>query len=78
LIDWAAWGPTLVSLGLAVFVAGSMSQQLKDQGKRIDAHDERLKGHDDDLKDHSDRLARAEAWREGYSAGAHRSAKVGQ
>jgi uncharacterized ion transporter superfamily protein YfcC len=61
-VDWAAWGPTLLTLATAVFIAGSYSRTVKD-------HDKRLDGHDAEIKDLGTRMTASEAWREGYNAG---------
>lgn len=61
-MDWAAWGPTVVSLGAAVFVAGQFSRTVTDHGKRLDHHDAKL-------EDLGTRMTASEAWKDGYNAG---------
>jgi len=61
-MNWAAWGPTLVAIATAVFIAGSYSRVVKDHEKRLDVHDGKL-------EDLGTRMTAAEAWREGYNAG---------
>lgn len=68
-MNWAAWGPTIVAVVTAIFIAGQITGRIKDQEKTITDHHMRLGGHDTKLEDHGTRLAKAEAWREGYNAG---------
>jgi len=68
-VDWAAWGPTLVAIVTAIFIAGQVTGRIKDQEKTLAHHDERLDGHDTEIKDLGNRMTASEAWREGYNAG---------
>lgn len=61
-MDWSAWGPTIVAVVTAIYMAGSYGRSVKD-------HDKRLDGHDEELKDLGTRMTASEAWTEGYNAG---------
>ena len=61
-MDLASWGPTLVAIITAVYIAGGYGRDLRSNTKRIDAHDV-------DIKDLGTRMTAAEAWRDGYNAG---------
>lgn len=65
----AAWGPTVVAIVTAIFIAGQVTGRIKDQEKTLVKHNDRLDGHDTAIGSLSDRQARLEAWREGYAAG---------
>ena len=74
-MDWAQWGPTIVSIITCIFFAGVMYA-------RQNAHAQKLKDHDGSFLDHKRELelvkgAQAlqavkigmlEAWRDGYAA----------
>jgi hypothetical protein len=51
-----------------IFTAGLLVGRIRDQEKTIKDHHDRLNGIDLRIDNHSDRLARSEAWREGYNA----------
>lgn len=72
--ELAAWAPTIVSTVVAIFTAGLLVGRIRNQERALGEHYDRLNGHDADLKNHADRLARTEAWREGYSAAVGRVA----
>ena len=74
-MNWAAWGPTIVAIVTAIFIAGQVTGRIKDQEKTLVKHNQRLDEHDDDIVKLSERQSRSEAWREGYSAG---RSKAGQ
>jgi hypothetical protein len=61
-MDWGSWGPTIIAVVTAVFIAGAYADTIRGHSKRLDAHDTKL----DDL---GTRVTAAEAWREGYNAG---------
>ncbi|MGH2505893.1 MAG: hypothetical protein ACRDHZ_00500 [Ktedonobacteraceae bacterium] len=73
-MDWAAWGPTIVAVITAIFIAGQISGRIKDQEVTIKDHHDRLDGHDDKLETHAIQLTRIEAWKDGYNAGSRKSA----
>jgi hypothetical protein len=65
---WEAWGPTLVSIITAFFMAGMMYGKVKD-------HDRYLARHDTEIEDVKIRLgaseievAKLQSWRDGYNA----------
>jgi hypothetical protein len=68
-MDWSAWGPTVVAIVTAVFIAGQVTGRIKDQEKTLESHDVRLGNHDDTITEHSVAIAEGKAWRLGYSAG---------
>ncbi len=61
-MNWSAWAPTIVSIGVAIFIAGQYSRTISDHGKRLDGLD--LK-----VEDLGTRMTASEAWTEGYNAG---------
>jgi hypothetical protein len=71
-MDWAAWGPTIVAIVTAIFIAGQVTGRIKDQEKTLAHHDNRLDGHDLKLDAHSQSITRMESWTEGYNAGSSR------
>jgi hypothetical protein len=64
-MDWAAWGPTIVAVVTAIFIAGQVTGRIKEQEKTLDGHDLKLESHG-----HS--ITRMESWTEGYNAGSGR------
>jgi hypothetical protein len=76
-MNWAAWGPTIVSVVAMIFTAGLMLGKLRGHDSTLGEHRTWLLGHDADLRDHGERLARSEAWRDGYAAAkSDKAAKV--
>lgn len=74
-MDWAAWGPTIVSVVTAVFIAGMIYGKVKD-------HDRILKEHTDEIDAVKTRiglgeieLAKLQAWRDGYNAATSKHAE---
>ncbi len=65
----AAWGPTIVSVVTAIFLAGQLTGRIKGQEKTLSEHHDLLGEHEDRLNVHSVQLAEGKAWREGYNAG---------
>lgn len=65
----AAWGPTIVAIVTAIFIAGQITGRIKDQEKTLLDHHDRLEGHDIKLEAHGLAIMEAKAWREGYNAG---------
>ena len=68
MIDWAAWGPSIVSVVTAIFIAGMMYGKQKD-------HDLHLAKHDTEIEDVKIRvvqgeidIAKLQSWRDGYNA----------
>ena len=68
-MDWAAWGPTIVSVITCIFFAGVLWSTQSDHTKRLDEHDAQLDDHTRDLTAHSIELGRLTAFRDGYAAG---------
>ncbi len=56
------WGPTIVSLGTAIFIAGSWWSTTKNHQKRLDDHEVKI-------EDLGTRMTASEAWFKGYEAG---------
>ena len=52
-MDWAAWGPTVVTVVAWVFFAGAMWSNQKDHTKRLDAHDLQLEEHTRDITENA-------------------------
>jgi hypothetical protein len=71
-MDWAAWGPTIVAVVTAIFIAGQVTGRIKAQEKTLANHDNRLDGHDQKLDAHGQSITRMESWTEGYNAGSGR------
>lgn len=78
-IEWAAWGPTIVSIVTAIFIAGMMYGKLKQHDKHLEHHDDefesmntRFDGEIEALKIRLGlgevELAKLQAWRDGYNA----------
>jgi hypothetical protein len=68
-MTWAAWGPTIVAIVTAIFIAGQITGRIKNQETTLVEHHDRLDGHDKKLEDHGLAIMEAKAWREGYNAG---------
>lgn len=73
---WAVWAPAIICVISVIYQSGALVGDQKAQNGRLDSHDDRLDGIEVKLDGHSERIARAEAWREGYAAGSskHRQA----
>lgn len=72
MIDWAAWTPTIIVAGAALFNHGQLVGRIKNQEVTVKEHHDRLKEHDDSIDRLGNRMTAAEAWNEGYSAGANK------
>ena len=68
MIDWAAWGPTIVAIITCVFFAGGLRAQQSETVKRVNAHDLQLEDHTKDITVHSVQIGKLEAWRDGYAS----------
>ena len=77
-IDWAAWGPTIVSILMAVFMAGSMFKTINDHDKRLSSHDSAIKEVADRCGVNELSLAELKAWRDGYNAATSAITKHGE
>jgi ABC-type Fe3+-citrate transport system substrate-binding protein len=78
-MNWASWGPTIVSIVTAIFIAGMMYGKQKDHTERLAAHDAKF----DEVTDEFDKvktriglgeveLAKLQSWRDGYNAATSR------
>lgn len=64
----AAWMPAIITVLTAIFIAGQITGRIKDQEKTLARHDHQLGEHEDRLNDHSVKIAKNDAWRDGYNA----------
>jgi hypothetical protein len=71
-MDWAAWGPTIVSLITAIFIAGMMYGKIKDHDGHLSKHDGELGNVLIRLSAGEIEVAKLQAWRDGYNAAAAR------
>jgi hypothetical protein len=72
-MDWAAWGPTIVSLITAIFIAGMMYGKIKDHDGHLAKHDVELDTMLTRLNFGEIEIAKLQAWRDGYNAAACKS-----
>lgn len=75
-MDWAAWGPTLVTIATALIIYGGSRQTQKDHGRRIDHLELRADGTDDEISKLKIEDERNKAWRDGYNAAKVRHSSV--
>jgi len=75
-MDWAAWGPTIVSIITCIFFAGVLWANQSDHTKRLGAHDKQLEEHTKDITTHSVDIGKLQSFQEGYAAAQQRYAKV--
>ena len=74
-MDWAAWGPTIVSVITCIFCAGVLYSRLNSHADKLREHDENFR---DDKKElelikstsslQAVKIGMLEAWRDGYAA----------
>lgn len=67
-MDWAAWGPTIVSLISCIFFAGVLYSKQSSNSERLAVHDGQLNDHTKDLTSHAVKIGMLESWRDGYAA----------
>jgi hypothetical protein len=67
-MEWAAWGPTIVSIAFCIFSAGVLWSTQLAQGKRIDAHDTELNSHTRDITTNSQEIEKLKSFQQGYAA----------
>jgi hypothetical protein len=67
-MDWAAWGPTIVSLITCIFFAGVLWANQRSQADHLAEHDQKLEDHSKDLTQQAIKIGMLEAWKEGYAA----------
>lgn len=83
-INWAAWGPTIVSIITAIFIAGMMYGKLKEHDKHLEQHDDQFETMNDRFDGEIEalkirlglgevELAKLQAWRDGYNAAVGRA-----
>lgn len=68
MIDWAAWGPTIVSFITCVFFAGVFYNNQFNQSKRLNAHDVQLEEHTRDITTNRLDIRELKAWGDGYAS----------
>jgi hypothetical protein len=67
-MDWAAWGPTIVSIITCIFFAGVLWANQSTQSKRLDDHDTQLEEHSKGINEHSIQIGKLEAFHKGYES----------
>jgi hypothetical protein len=67
-MDWAAWGPTIVSIITCIFFAGVLWSTQSNHGKRLDNHDTQFEEHTRDITKNALDIRELKAWKEGYAA----------
>lgn len=67
MVDWGAWGPTIISVITALLFIGGYLTKINEHGKRLDNHDELHKETDrhDALQDVA--IAKLESFNAGFS-----------
>lgn len=65
--DWAAWGPTIVAVVVAIFTYGRITQTQDDHGKRLDDHAGKLSEHGQHLNRVDLALVRLEEYNRGFA-----------
>ena len=68
-VNWAAWGPTIVSVLTMIFVAGKTYGRINGQELTLKRHDNWLIEHDGKISTLQDQAIYAKAWREGFDTG---------
>jgi hypothetical protein len=66
-MDWAAWGPTIVSIITCIFFAVVLYSTQSNHSIHLREHDVQLGEHTRDITIHSVELAKVKAFQEGYS-----------
>lgn len=67
-MDWAAWGPTIVSIITCIFFAGVLYSNQNNHSAHLAEHDKQLEDHTKDIISHSVEIAMLKAFQEGYAA----------
>lgn len=60
----------LTTITGVAFVSGRLTQQISDNRKLLDEHDQTLTSHAERISDHDIELAKLNEWRNGYNAAA--------
>jgi hypothetical protein len=72
MVNWEAWGPTIVTVVMWVFMAGMLYNTVKDHGNKIAKLDTEV----DSIKVRVGlgevELAKLQSWRDGYNAATNR------
>ena len=67
-MDWAAWGPTIVSIITCIFFAGILYSNQNNHTVHLTEHDKQLEEHTRDIISHSVAITALKAFQEGYAA----------
>ena len=67
-MDWAAWGPTIVSIITCIFFAGVLYSNQANHAVHLIEHDKQLEEHTRDITSHSVAITALKAFQEGYAA----------
>ena len=67
-MDWAAWGPTIVSLITCIFFAGVLWANQRSQADHLGEHDKQLEDHTKSLTEHAVDIAGLKRFNEGFAA----------
>jgi hypothetical protein len=67
-MDWAAWGPTIVSIITCIFFAGVLYSNQNNHAVHLTEHDKQLEEHTRDIISHSVAITALKAFQEGYAA----------
>lgn len=68
-MDWAAWGPTIVSIFTCTFFAGVLYSNQNSQDAHLKEHDNQLEDHTKDLTKHSVEIGMLKAFNNGFNNG---------
>jgi hypothetical protein len=66
-MDWAAWGPTIVSIITCIFFAGVLYSNQLSHEKRLNEHDVQLEDHTKEFKSHAVEIGMIKAFQNGYA-----------
>jgi hypothetical protein len=67
-MDWASWGPTIVSIITCIFFAGVLYSNQNSHATHLLEHDKQLEEHTKDITSHAVAIAVLKAFQEGYAA----------
>lgn len=71
-MNWAEWGPTVVSIITAVFISGMIYGKVKDHEKKICNLDMEVEAIKVRIGLGEVELAKLQSWRDGYNAATNR------
>lgn len=66
-MDFAAWGPTIVTVAGWIFFGGVMWSKIQNQEKRQDAHEKLIEENGRTVTQVSIDIAKLNSWKEGYA-----------